>query len=62
MKADRLPDNLGTAVENLNRDPVLAEALGERMLAAYTAVKMLDVEDFANQDEAFEFRQHINRY
>jgi hypothetical protein len=32
------------------------------MLAAYTAVKKLDVEDFAKQDEAFEFRQHINRY
>lgn len=60
--ADRLPDNLGTAVENLNRDQVLAEALGQRMLAAYTAVKQLDVADFANQDEAFEFRQHITRY
>ena len=62
IRADRLPDNLGTAVENLNRDRVLADALGPRLLAAFTAVKMLDVEDFANQDEAFEFRQHINRY
>ena len=62
INADRLPDNLSAAIENLNRDQVLADALGARMLAAYTAVKKLDVEDFANQDEAFEFRQHITRY
>jgi glutamine synthetase len=62
MKADRLPQSLGTAVENLHRDRVLAEALGERLLAAYTAVKKLDVEDFSNQDETFEFRQHIYKY
>jgi glutamine synthetase len=60
--ADRLPNNLSTAIENLNRDRVLAEALGEHLLAAYTAVKKLDVEDFANQDDAFEFRQHIVKY
>ena len=60
--ADRLPQSLGAAVENLGRDRVLAEALGERLLAAYTAVKKLDVEDFANQDENFEFRQHIYKY
>jgi glutamine synthetase len=62
IRADRLPQSLGVAVENLLRDRVLAEALGERLLAAYTAVKKLDVEDFANQDENFEFRQHIYKY
>jgi glutamine synthetase len=56
IRADRLPQSLGVAVENLLRDRVLAEALGERLLAAYTAVKKLDVDDFASQDENFEFR------
>lgn len=62
IRADRLPQSLGAAVENLHRDRVLAEALGERLLAAYSAVKNLDVKDFANQDENFEFRQHIYKY
>jgi glutamine synthetase len=62
MGAERLPESLGAAVENLHRDRVLAEALGERLLAAYTAVKKLDVEDFSSQDETFEFRQHIYKY
>src|ERR1700674_1813712 len=60
--ADRLPKSLGAAIENLQRDRVLAEALGERLLAAYVAVKKLDVEEFANQDETFEFRQHIYKF
>ena len=59
---DRLPQSLSAAIENLQRDRVLTEALGARLLAAYTAVKKLDAEDFAKQDETFEFRQHIYKY
>ena len=60
--ADRLPSSLDAAVQNLNRDRVLAEAMGTNLLTAYTAVKNLDVQDFARQDEAFELRQHIYRF
>jgi glutamine synthetase len=60
--ADRLPQSLREAVGNLKRDRVLMEALGERLSTSYIAVKELDVEAFAQQDETFEFRQHIYKY
>ena len=60
--ADRLPQSLKEAVGNLKRDRVLMEALGERLSTSYVAVKELDIEAFAGQDEAFEFRQHIYKY
>jgi glutamine synthetase len=59
--ADRLPTSLATALQNLNEDRVLTEALG-KLLPAYNAVKTLDVEEFASQDEAFELRQHIYKF
>jgi glutamine synthetase len=61
IRADRLPSSLADALENLNADTVLAGAMGA-LLPAYNAVKRLDVEDFAGQDEAFELRQHIYKY
>jgi glutamine synthetase len=61
MGADRLPSSLAAALENLNGDSVLTEAMGA-LLPAYNAVKRLDVEDFAGQDEAFELRQHIYKF
>ena len=60
--ADRLPQSLKEAVGNLKRDRVLMEALGERLSTSYVAVKELDIEAFAGQDETFEFRQHIYKY
>ena len=60
--ADRLPQSLKEAIGNLKRDQVLMEALGERLSTSYIAVKELDIEAFAGQDEAFEFRQHIYKY
>ncbi len=59
--ADRLPSSLAAALENLNGDRVLTEALGA-LLPAYNAVKRLDIEDFVSQDEAFELRQHTYKY
>lgn len=59
--ADRLPSSLAEAMENLNRDRVLTEAMG-KLLPAYNAVKTLDVEEFASQDDAFELRQHVYKY
>lgn len=60
--ADRLPQSLKEAVNNLKPDRVLMEALGERLSTSYIAVKELDIEAFAGQDETFEFRQHIYKY
>jgi glutamine synthetase len=59
---DRLPQSLKEALANLKRDRVLMEALGDRLATSYIAVKSLDIEAFAAEDEAFEFRQHIYKY
>jgi glutamine synthetase len=60
--ADRLPTSLRDAIANLKRDEVLLDALGERLSTSYIAVKELDIDAFANADEAFEFRQHIYKF
>ena len=60
--AARLPESLGQAVANLERDEVLMEALGERLATSYVAVKKLDVEAFSQEDDAFEFRRHFVAY
>lgn len=60
--ADRLPASLGEAVDNLERDEVLLEALGGGLAVPYLAVKRCDVEAFAAHDETFEFRQHFSRF
>jgi glutamine synthetase len=60
--ADRLPSSLKDAIQNLKRDEVLLRAMGERLATSYIAVKELDVDAFANADEAFEYRQHIYKY
>ena len=60
--ADRLSESLKQALEHLQRDRVLAEAMGEKLLNAYVAVKQLDIDAFAAQGEDFEFRQHIYKF
>ena len=52
------PRSLGEALDQLERDQVLMEALGSRLSQAYLAVKRQDVADFAEQDDEFEFREH----
>jgi glutamine synthetase len=60
--ADRLPQSLKEAIANLKRDAILTGALGERLATSYIAVKELDIDAFANADDAFEFRQHIYKF
>ena len=56
--ARRHPGSLTEALEELERDRLLMEALGDRLSGSYLAVKRQDVADFSEQDEEFEFRQH----
>src|ERR1700730_17670443 len=53
--ADRLPQSLKEAIANLKRDATLTSALGERLATSYIAVKELDIEAFAAEDDGFEF-------
>jgi glutamine synthetase len=54
----RHPVSLAEALEQLERDAVLMEALGDRLSGSYLAVKRQDVADFSEQDDDFEYRQH----
>jgi glutamine synthetase len=58
LGAERHPQTLAEALERLERDDVLMEALGDRLSGSYLAVKRQDVADFSAEDEAFEFGQH----
>ena len=56
------PRSLSEALDNLRADPLLMEALGERLSTSYIAVKESDVDGFAAQDEAFEYAAHRFRF
>jgi glutamine synthetase len=58
VSPERLPTGLGEALDHLERDPTLLDALGRRLAECYLAVKRDDVEAFAGEDAEFEFRQH----
>jgi glutamine synthetase len=58
----RLPASLGDALDALERDPVLCEALGDVLAREYLAVKRSEVEGFAGKDTAFEIAQHFYKY
>ncbi len=52
--ARRLPASLGEALDALERDDLLMDALGALRRTAYLAVKRAEVEAFAGQDAAYE--------
>lgn len=56
--AVRHPESLAEALDRLESDAILMEALGGRLSGSYLAVKRQDVADFSEQDDDFEFRQH----
>src|SRR6184192_1768280 len=62
LGAVRLPASLGDAIDNLQQDEVILGALGERLAAAYLAVKRSNIEAFEAQDDPFEFRQHFSKF
>jgi glutamine synthetase len=58
----RLPRTLGEALDALERDEVLREALGETLAKEYLIVKRSEVRAFADKDEAFEIDQHFYKF
>ncbi len=58
----RLPQSLGEALDALERDEVLREALGEVLLHEYLAVKRSEVRAFDGKGVAFEVEQHFYKY
>jgi glutamine synthetase len=58
----RLPKTLGEALDELERDEVLRDALGETLAKEYLIVKRSEVRAFAEQDAAFELDQHFYKF
>jgi glutamine synthetase len=58
----RLPTSLGAALDELERDDILCEALGEALAREYLIVKRSEVRAFADKDVAFEIANHFYKY
>jgi glutamine synthetase len=60
--AARYPQTLADALDALEDDFVLMDALGEPLARAYLAVRRSEVVAYAAHDDDFEFRQHFLKY
>ena len=58
----RLPDSLGEALDNLERDELLMEALGPVLAGSFLAVKRSEYRSFAAEDVVFEIRHHFHKF
>jgi glutamine synthetase len=58
----RFPASLQEALDNLERDTVLMDALGPLLSRAYLAVKRLEWESFSKEDVAFEVKHHFWKF
>jgi len=58
----RLPRALGEALDALEADEVLREALGEVLAREYLAVKRSEVQAFDGKGAAYEIEQHFYRF
>jgi glutamine synthetase len=58
----RLPESLGAALDALEADELLMEALGPLRRSAYLAVKRSEAAAFAARDVAFECAQHAAKF
>lgn len=58
----RYPTTLKEALDNLERDQVLLDALGPLLARSFLAVKRLEWESFSKEDEAFETRHHFWKF
>jgi glutamine synthetase len=61
-KIDRLPTNLGEAIEHLSADKVLLKALGPELAQAYLAVRKADWEAMKDWDLEEEVKLLLERY
>jgi glutamine synthetase len=59
---DRLPASLGEALDALEADELLSEALGPLRRTAYLAVKRSEVATFGANDAAFECFHHFTKF
>lgn len=59
---ERLPASQAEALDALERDAVLMDALGEMLSRSYLAVKRSEYAAFAGQDVDFEIKHHVYKF
>ncbi len=57
-----LPTSLGAAIENLENDQLLLDALGPVLARSYLAIRRADDELFSSKDMDYELKQHFFKY
>ncbi len=58
----RYPTTLNEALDALDKDAVLKDALGPLLATSYMAVKRLEYQSFSQQDEAYEIKHHFWKF
>jgi len=58
----RFPANMKEALDNLERDAVLMDALSPLLAKSFLAVKRLEWESFSKEDVAFELKHHFWKF
>lgn len=58
----RYPTTLSEALDYLEQDAVLTDALGDLLKRSYLAVKRKEVETFSQHDDAFELHHHFWKF
>ena len=58
----RYPTTSGEALDELERDEVLMNALGKGLATEYLKVRRAEAAAYAEKDEAFELDQHFFKY
>jgi glutamine synthetase len=62
IRASRYPEDLGAALDALERDDVLTTAMGESLTTSYVAVRRSEFEAYGAMDEAAQYRGHFAKY
>jgi glutamine synthetase len=62
MGIERYPTTLDEALNALEQDQVLMEALGPELSNAYLTVKRSEYQAFAAEDVDFEIKHHLDKF
>jgi glutamine synthetase len=57
-----LPTTMGAALDELEKDAVLVDSLGDLLARGYLGIRRSEDEAFRAQDEEFELRNHFYRF
>ena len=58
----RLPQTLADALDQLENDSLLLDAMGELLARSFIAVRRSEWNEFSTQDQAYEMRHHFYKY